>query len=66
MFPNLSAEIKRRGLSQKEFAKAVKISEQLFSRKINSKAIFNYAEIKRIIEFFTPRMSLDYLFEEQY
>ena len=66
MFPNLLAEIKKRGLTQKEFAKEVKISEQLFSKKMNSKAVFNYEEIKRILEFFNPRLSLDYLFEESY
>lgn len=66
MFPNLSAEIKKRGLTQKEFAEKVKISENLFSKKMNSKAIFNYEEIKRIIEFFNPRLSLDYLFEESF
>ena len=64
MFYNLSAEIKRLGLSQKEFAKEVKISESLFSKKMHSKAIFNYEEIKRIFEYFNSKLSLDYLFEE--
>ncbi len=64
MFYNLSAEIKRHGLSQKEFAKKVKISESLFSKKMHSKAIFNYKEIKRIFEYFNSKLSLDYLFEE--
>lgn len=64
MFPNLAAEIKKRGLTQKEFARKVRISENSFSKKINSKAVFNYKEITRIIEFFNPRLSLDYLFYE--
>jgi len=64
MFPNLAAEIKRRGLTQKEFARKVQINENSFSRKINSKAVFNYKEITRIIGFFNPRLSLDYLFYE--
>ncbi|MCD7879027.1 MAG: hypothetical protein LUG16_03735, partial [Candidatus Gastranaerophilales bacterium] len=36
MFNNLIAEIKRRGLTQKEFAKRVKINEVVLSRKLNS------------------------------
>ena len=64
MFTNLAAEIKRCGLTQKQFARMVKINEVVFSRKINSEAEFKYSEIKRILEFFKLKLAFDYLFEE--
>ena len=64
MFNNLIAEIKRIGLTQKEFAKRVKINEVVLSRKLNSETEFKYSEIVRILEFFKLKLALDYLFEE--
>lgn len=64
MFSNLAAEIRRTGLTQKEFAKKVKMNEVLFSRKLNSQSSWNLSEIKRILEFFELKLSFDYLFEE--
>ena len=64
MFSNLAAEIRRSGLTQKEFAKKVKMNEVLFSRKRNSQSSWNLSEIKRILEFFELKLSFDYLFEE--
>ncbi len=64
MFNNLIAEIKRNGLTQKEFAKRVKINEVVFSRKLNSETEFKYSEIVRILEFFNLKLAFDYLFEE--
>ncbi len=63
MFRNLAVEIKRAGLSQKEFAKMVEINEHSFSKKINAKAEFQLCEIRRILEFFGLKLSFDYLFE---
>lgn len=65
MFFNLAAEIKRRGLTQKEFALQVGINEVLFSKKINSKTLWNLDEIKRILQFFANELSFDYLFFEE-
>lgn len=64
MFNNLIAEIKRIGLTQKEFAKRVKINEVVLSRKLNSETEFKYSEIVRILEFFKLKLAFDYLFEE--
>lgn len=64
MFSNLAAEIRRSGLTQKEFAKKVKMNEVLFSRKLNSQSSWNLSEIKRILEFFELKLSFDYLFAE--
>lgn len=63
MYSNLAAEIKRTGLTQKEFSKAVKINEVVFSRKLNGESEFKLSEIKRILEFFGLKLSFDYLFE---
>lgn len=63
MYLNLAAEIKRTGLSQKDFAIKVKISPIVFSRKINGETEFKLSEIKRILEFWGLKLSFDYLFE---
>lgn len=63
-FLNLIAEISRTGLTQKEFAKRVKMNEVVLSRKLNSQVLFKLNEIKRILEFFELKLSFDYLFEE--
>lgn len=63
MYANLAAEIKRAGLSQKEFSKIVKINEIVLSRKINGESDFKLSEIKRILEFWSLKLSFDYLFE---
>lgn len=63
MYSNLAAEIKRTGLTQKEFSKIVKISEVVFSRKLNGESEFKLSEIKRILEYFDLKLSFDYLFE---
>lgn len=63
-FLNLIAEISRTGLTQKEFAKRVKMNEVVLSRKLNSQVLFKLNEIKRILEFFELKLAFDYLFEE--
>ena len=63
-FLNLIAEISRTGLTQKEFAKRVKMNEVVLSRKLNSQVLFKLNESKRILEFFELKLSFDYLFEE--
>lgn len=65
MYRNLAAEIKRSGLSQKEFAEQVKINEITFSKKLNGKTDFQLCEIKRILEFFKLKLSFDYLFSAE-
>lgn len=63
MFLNLATEIKRAGLSQKDFAIKVKINPVVFSRKINGESDFKLSEIKRILEFWDLKISFDRLFE---
>ncbi len=63
MYLNLTTEIKKAGLSQKDFAIKVGISPIVFSRKINGESDFKLSEIKRILEFWELKISFDYLFE---
>lgn len=63
MYLNLVTEIKKTGLSQKDFAIRVKINPVVFSRKINGESDFKLSEIKRILEFWELKISFDYLFE---
>ena len=64
MFLNLAAEIKRTGLTQKQFAAEIKMNEILFSKKLNGISDWKLDEIKHILEFFEGRLSFDYLFGE--
>lgn len=64
MFRNLSAEIKRVGITNKDFAKAIKMNPITFSKKINGKADFSLSEIRNVVEFFNCKFSFDYLFED--
>ena len=62
MFLNLAAEIKRTGLTQKQFAAEIKMNEILFSKKLNGSSDWKLDEIKHILEFFENKLSFDYLF----
>lgn len=63
MFLNLATEIKKAGLSQKEFSQRVKINAVVFSRKLNGDSDWKLSEIRRILEFWNLKLSFDYLFE---
>lgn len=63
MFNNLSAEIKRAGLTNKEFAERVQMNPVTFSKKINGKVDFTLSEVVRIAEFFKCEFTVEYLFE---
>jgi len=63
MFLNLATEIKKAGLSQKEFSQKVKINTVVFSRKLNGDSDWKLSEIRRILEFWNLKLSFDYLFE---
>ena len=65
MFNNLAAEIKRIGITNKDFAEKVKINPITFSRKLTGKVDFTLKEVIRIIEYFNCEFTLEYLFEEK-
>ena len=64
MFNNLAAEIKRIGITNKDFAEKVKINPVTFSRKLNGKVDFTLSEMKKIAEV-NLEFTLEYLFEEK-
>lgn len=63
MFNNLSAEIKRIGLTNKEFAKKINMNSVTFSKKINGHTDFTLNEVKKILEEFKCQFTAEYLFE---
>ncbi len=62
MFPNLNAELARRGMKKKDFAKMLGISERTAANKLSGKSEFTLSEIRKISGVF-PGMSMDYLLE---
>ena len=60
MFPNLNAELARRGMKKKEFAKLLDISERTAANKLCGKSEFTLSEIRKISGLF-PGLSVDYL-----
>lgn len=64
MFRNLNAEMARKGLTGKQIAKAIEISQKAFSNRRTGKTDFYASEIVVIAKIFFPGLSVDYLFFE--
>ena len=63
MFPNLRAEITRKGLTMAEVADAIGLSVTHFSLKMNGKYGFTLAEAFAIKKFLKTKLSIDVLFQ---
>ena len=63
-FPNLIAEMARRGKSVMSMSKEIGMEYTTLRKKINGITNFTLPEMRRIQSIF-PNNSLDYLFEEQ-
>lgn len=63
-FKNLSAEMARKGVTQKQTAIDVNIRPETFSRKLAGKSDFTLSEIKRIRDYIDPALKIEYLFQE--
>lgn len=63
MFRNLKAEMAREGLTGKDIANGIEISEKAFSQKINGTSEFTRIEMVRIRKKFFPNLSFEYLFD---
>lgn len=61
MYPNLKAEMVRKGLSLKDLAKQTNIRYETFCKKCRGGAEFTIPEIYKIIEIFG--MTFEYLFK---
>ena len=64
MYPNLNAEMARRGLTQREIAPLLGIKTSTLSLKFNGKSGFSLKEAAAIKKILRVDLSLEYLFEQ--
>lgn len=64
-YPNLSAELKRYGISQEDMAKRIDRRPETVNRWLNGKTTVSVDECFRIRELLFPSMSVDYLFASE-
>ena len=62
MFPNLSAEMARKRIEQKDIARVLKKGEDGISLKFNGKRAWLLDEAKIIKKTFFPDLAIEYLF----
>ena len=62
MYPNLEAEMKRKGMTAKTLATKLNMAESTLSAKMNRKNRMKLDECVQIIDGFFPGMSIEYLF----
>lgn len=65
MFPNLRAEMARKGLDNKTLSMGLGVSPKTLSNKLSGKSEFTLSEIVRIKNQYFPNLSLEYLFEQE-
>lgn len=63
IYPNLKAEMARKGFSQKDLAKALNMYEPGISYKMHSKSGFTVTEAIRVKKLLGVEMPLEVLFE---
>ncbi|MBO1513225.1 XRE family transcriptional regulator [Metabacillus bambusae] len=63
MYPNLDAEMARRGLKRKDLACMFRDRAATVSDKLNGKSPFLLDEVFRIKENFFPECDIEYLFD---
>lgn len=64
MYPNLRAEVARKGLTMKELAKRIGIGESTMNQKLNGKYAFTLDEAVLIRDVLEVDIPLDVLFEK--
>lgn len=64
MYPNLRAELTRKGLTMSEFAKRIGMSPQSLSCRMNGQRNFTYAEALLIKKELGVDIPLEILFDE--
>lgn len=65
MYPNLEAEIARKGLTNADLSAICGIAEKSFSNKRTGKTEFVLSEMKALKAKCFPSCTLEYLFEER-
>lgn len=63
MFPHLTAELKRKGISYKAIAKLIGCSERSVQNKVQGVTEFTLSEVLLIQENMFPEYELRYLFK---
>lgn len=63
MYPNLEAEMARKGLTGGDIAAGMNIAQSTFSAKLNKIDRLKLKECVEIIDKFFPGMKIDYLFK---
>lgn len=64
MFFNLKSVLYQKGISFKQYAKFLNVSEKTVQNKMNGITPFTYPEFKKTCEFLLPEYNADYLFAE--
>ena len=64
MFKNLQAEIVRKGMNYKEFASAIEMRYETFSKKMSGKTEFCLDEMENIKREIGNDCTFEYLFEK--
>ena len=62
MYPNLEAEMKRKGITALSMAEGMEMAPSTLSAKMNKKNRIRLQECVRIIDTYFPGMSIEYLF----
>lgn len=65
MFPNLRAEMARKGITSKRLSIVIGVSPKTLSNKLYGRSEFTLAEMLAIKNRLFPDLSLDYLFEQK-
>jgi transcriptional regulator with XRE-family HTH domain len=65
MFPNLIAEMARKGITQTDICKCINKNKSTVSEKMNGKREFKISEIIKIKDTFFSELTLEYLFEKK-
>lgn len=63
MYPNLNAEMARKGLSVKDLQTIIRKTDRTTRDKVNGSAAWTLREASDIRDAYFPGLSLDYLFE---
>lgn len=64
MYPNLEAELSRRGIKKKMLATIIETTQQTIYRKLSGEFPFTLKEALKIKDELFPLLSIEYLFEE--
>ena len=65
MFPNLKAEMARKGITNEMLANSLEINVSTMSKKLNYTGYLKYNEAEKIKSHYFPKMSIDYLFAQE-